>query len=164
MLNTLEELKLKKESYKLGEAIAKFMTGKKIIGIFSIPKDYKDKFIIRWTKTAFDYIRYDTCYAYDPSDSKFEENHDMTTYDGILMIDILFDRPENHIKFRKTSTIEYGINKFIPVLAITYEVDVSDGDREIRDGRLRDGISDYKEKHNLGRKCTWNGKTIWEEE
>jgi hypothetical protein len=149
MLNTLEELKLEKEAYKLGEAIAKFMTGKNVVGIFSIPKDYKDEHFIRKVKSSFNYIQYDTCCLFNPSDSKFEDNQDITSYEGILMINILFNMPTNHIRFRKTSTVEYGINKFIPVLAITYEVNLPDGDKEIYDDRLRTGIIEYKMAHNL---------------
>lgn len=149
MLTTLEELKLEKEAYKLGETIAKFMSGKNVVGIFSISKDYKDECLIRKVKSSFDYIQYDTCYLFDPSDSSFEENHDITSYEGILMINILFNMPTNHIRFRKTSTVEYGIDKFIPVLAITYEVNLPDGNKEIYDDRLRTGIIEYKMAHNL---------------
>ena len=47
MLSNTEKLKLEREKYILGETIAEFMTGKKLLEYFSVPKRYKNDYIIK---------------------------------------------------------------------------------------------------------------------
>jgi hypothetical protein len=153
MLIDIEILRLKQESLNLGEAIAYFMEGKNVVGIFSASKKYENSFIMKHTRFLFGGTEYDTCHTFDPSDSDIPEDHDITTYDGGIMIDFKFNQKKNHIKFRKTTTIEFGKDKFIPVLYVMFEFDLSENDDDLFDGyHITDGICEWKKKHNLGRK------------
>ena len=147
MLSELEFLILNIEFFKLGEAVAKFMKGKICVGSFTVHNNHE---IMKWVRSMFDGITYDSCHLYDPQHKKIEEHLDMNNYEGIIMLDVRFNMNENHVKFRKTSTIEFGGTKFVPALYICYEVNLTEDDEEIFNfDRLENGILYWKYKKGL---------------
>lgn len=147
MLSTLENEKLYKEELKLGENIAKFMNNKEIIGIFTVNEESD---FTKWVKMNFRGLRYNNARLFDPTDNGVEQDQDPTTYESILMIEIKFNQEENHIKTKRTSLIDFGYNKFIPVLHIIFEVDLQEDDKGIyQDERIRDGLTAWKIKNHI---------------
>jgi len=142
MLSEIEQMKLKNENLKLGEAIANFMNNKKIIGVFSVNED---NHLMKWTKSMFHLCEFNNCELFAPVFSKIQEKKNFEIYDGVLMLEIKFNQKNNHIKFRKTSLIEFGAKTFIPTIHVIYEVDLSQDDEDIYvDNRIDNGISEWK--------------------
>ena len=151
---------LEKENLKMGEALARFMQGKDIIGIFSL-HNYE---ISKWIRESFNGARFDGR-LYNPHDETDEYDNDMTTYDAILMTDIKFNQPENHIRFKETTTEEFGKNFSIPAFYVIFETSLAETDKQVYSNFVftYNGILEYKEKCGLWRMSVWNWKTVWDE-
>ena len=145
MLSTLENERLYKEELQLGKTLADFMTTE-VIGIFTV---HEETDFAKWLKLNFRGLKYKKSRLFDPTDNGIERDQDPTTYEKILMLEVKFSQKRNHIKTRKASLIDFGYDKFIPVLHIIFEVDLNKDDKKIfQADRIRDRLLVWKRYEN----------------
>ena len=145
MLSTLENERLHKEELQLGKTLADFMTTE-VIGIFTV---HEETDFAKWLKLNFHSLKYKKSRLFDPTDNGIERDQDPMTYEKILMLEVKFSQERNHIKTRKASLIDFGYDKFIPVLHIIFEVDLNKDDKKIfQADRIRDRLLVWKRYEN----------------
>jgi hypothetical protein len=119
--------RVQKQIRNSGIVIAKMMEKYQYIGVYTLNEQYTE--LIKWIESLFNFFEYKDCTMIAPNVGYCDEDEkDIHYYDALIMLKINFEQNINECKFRKTTSVEYNIDKFMPVLEITFNLTFFEND------------------------------------
>ena len=122
-----DKVRMEKKTKEYGINIVKLMEKSNYMCILRANKNHPH--LMKWIESMFCFFEYKGCTMLAPEMGYCDDEEcDINYYDSAIMIEVNLNQEKNNVTFRKTTSLEFGIEKFMPVIYIKYDFVFDDED------------------------------------